>query len=104
MSIKIGEELATIRLSTSELGSRTYYLRCTSTLEPIQYELEKMEGKKVISEFYGYRVLGQPYCRFVLSDPKLIIELPPEDRAAIDFALDILNSNDNEDEIREKYS
>ena len=81
-------------MGTSELGKRYYTLRCKSALVPMKFELLKDYKKESIATFAGYRIIGTNRVRFVTENLMALLELPPHDRAAIDEALAILNSDE----------
>lgn len=87
MKIKAGEKWKEFTLQTSKYALRY----AVSSLEPFKFEL--LKDKRIVASFLGYKVDYNRYIRFVVSNPMAIFELPSYDRAAVDHALYLLNSD-----------
>ena len=94
MKINSGDNWKEFSLKTSELGTEKYILCCTiSSSVPIEFELARDGRKGPIATFLGYKVELSDYIRFVVKNPIALLELLPYDRAAVDHALYLLNSD-----------
>jgi len=95
MKICSGDKWKEFGLRISELGTREYVLKCIlSSSVPIQFELSREGRKEPVAIFLGYQVEMSDYVRFVVKNPIALMELEPYDRAAVDYALYLLNSDE----------